>query len=101
MPPAVFMTQIYSLTGVPIDRQKIMVKGGMLKVTQFPLMLSLSETVPRSAEIGPQSSCSVRASCFRDPEFEALRLLELTDLCCGMIPLSLIHISEPTRPEPI
>jgi ubiquitin carboxyl-terminal hydrolase 14 len=30
-PPMVFKTQIFSLTGVPVERQKIMVKGGMLK----------------------------------------------------------------------
>jgi len=30
-PPMVFKTQIFSMTGVPVERQKIMVKGGMLK----------------------------------------------------------------------
>jgi len=30
-PPIVFKTQLYTLTGVPPERQKIMVKGGMLK----------------------------------------------------------------------
>ena len=30
-PPVVFKQQLFSLTGVPADRQKIMVKGGMLK----------------------------------------------------------------------
>ena len=30
-PPAIFKFQIYSLTGVPPERQKIMVKGGTLK----------------------------------------------------------------------
>ncbi|KAK3283824.1 deubiquitinating enzyme [Cymbomonas tetramitiformis] len=30
-PPEVFKMQIFSLTGVPVERQKIMVKGGMLK----------------------------------------------------------------------
>ena len=30
-PPTVFKFQMYSLTGVPPERQKIMVKGGMLK----------------------------------------------------------------------
>ena len=29
--PLVFKMQLYSLTGVPPERQKIMVKGGMLK----------------------------------------------------------------------
>ncbi len=31
LPGLVFKNQIYSLTGVPPERQKIMVKGGMLK----------------------------------------------------------------------
>jgi ubiquitin carboxyl-terminal hydrolase 14 len=31
-PPIVFKTQLYTLTGVPPERQKIMVKGGILKV---------------------------------------------------------------------
>jgi len=31
LPGIVFKNQLYSLTGVPPDRQKIMVKGGMLK----------------------------------------------------------------------
>ena len=31
MPGLVFKNQLYSLTGVPPDRQKIMVKGGMLQ----------------------------------------------------------------------
>ena len=30
--PELFKTQIYSQTGVPPERQKIMTKGGMLKV---------------------------------------------------------------------
>lgn len=31
-PPYVFKCQLYDLTGVPPERQKIMVKGGLLKV---------------------------------------------------------------------
>lgn len=31
-PPLVFKAQLYALSGVPPERQKIMVKGGMLKV---------------------------------------------------------------------
>lgn len=31
-PPIVFKSQLYTLTGVPPERQKIMVKGGLLKV---------------------------------------------------------------------
>lgn len=30
-PPQVFKLQVYSLTGVPPERQKIMIKGGFLK----------------------------------------------------------------------
>lgn len=32
LPPSVFKAQLYDLTGVPPERQKIMVKGGLLKV---------------------------------------------------------------------
>jgi hypothetical protein len=32
-PPVVFKTQLFSLTGVPPERQKIMVKGGLLQVS--------------------------------------------------------------------
>lgn len=31
-PPYIFKCQLYDLTGVPPERQKIMVKGGLLKV---------------------------------------------------------------------
>lgn len=31
-PPYLFKCQLYDLTGVPPERQKIMVKGGLLKV---------------------------------------------------------------------
>jgi len=31
LPPYVFKAQLYDLTGVPPERQKIMVKGGLLK----------------------------------------------------------------------
>ena len=34
-PPYVFKCQLYDLTGVPPERQKIMVKGGLLKVGRF------------------------------------------------------------------
>lgn len=34
-PPIVFKSQLYTLTGVPPERQKIMVKGGILKVYYF------------------------------------------------------------------
>lgn len=31
-PPLLFKTQLFTLSGVPPERQKIMVKGGLLKV---------------------------------------------------------------------
>jgi ubiquitin carboxyl-terminal hydrolase 14 len=31
-PPAVFKDAIYQVTGVPPERMKVMIKGGMLKV---------------------------------------------------------------------
>lgn len=34
-PPYVFKCQLYDLTGVPPERQKIMVKGGLLKVNRW------------------------------------------------------------------
>jgi hypothetical protein len=43
-PPIVFKTQLYTLTGVPPERQKIMVKGGILKVEYFGDMLLRSWT---------------------------------------------------------
>jgi hypothetical protein len=32
LPPNVFKEAIYQVTGVPVDRMKVMVKGGVLKV---------------------------------------------------------------------
>lgn len=32
LPPAAFKEAVYQLTGVPVDRMKVMVKGGVLKV---------------------------------------------------------------------
>ena len=43
-PPIVFKTQLYTLTGVPPERQKITVKGGILKVYYFGVMLLGSYT---------------------------------------------------------
>ena len=34
-PALVFKTQLFALTNVDVDRQKIMIKGGMLKVTFY------------------------------------------------------------------
>lgn len=62
-PPVVFKQQLFSLTGVPADRQKIMVKGGMLKDDadwntvavkegQRLMMMGTADKVPEA----PQSS---------------------------------------------
>lgn len=40
-PPYVFKCQLYDLTGVPPERQKIMVKGGLLKVFNSSAALGL------------------------------------------------------------
>ena len=32
LPPGAFKEAIYQVTGVPVDRMKVMVKGGVLKV---------------------------------------------------------------------
>jgi len=37
LPPYVFKGQLFELTGVPPERQKIMVKGGILKVSDISL----------------------------------------------------------------
>ena len=62
-PPLIFKQQLFSLTGVPADRQKIMVKGGMLKDDadwskvavkdgQKLMMMGTADKVPEA----PQSS---------------------------------------------
>lgn len=62
-PPVVFKQQLFSLTGVPAERQKIMVKGGMLKDDadwnkvaikdgQKLMMMGTADKVPEA----PQSS---------------------------------------------
>lgn len=43
LPPAAFKDAVYQLTGVPPDRMKVMIKGGMLKVS-----LSISRLLPQS-----------------------------------------------------
>lgn len=45
LPPAAFKDAVYHLTGVPPDRMKIMIKGGVLKVPPPPLSpLSLTRS---------------------------------------------------------
>lgn len=41
-PPFVFKAQLYDLSGVPPERQKIMVKGGLLKVIGFTAFWTMS-----------------------------------------------------------
>jgi ubiquitin carboxyl-terminal hydrolase 14 len=38
-PPSVFKHAIYQVTGVPPDRMKVMIKGGVLKVSPPSLLL--------------------------------------------------------------
>ncbi len=33
LPPGAFMEAVYGSTGIPVDRMKVMVKGGVLKVS--------------------------------------------------------------------
>lgn len=42
-PPYVFKAQLYDLTGVPPERQKIMVKGGLLKVNDCKFCALVSD----------------------------------------------------------
>ena len=35
-PPEVFKMQLFSLTGVPPDRQKVMISGAMIAVSLIP-----------------------------------------------------------------
>jgi ubiquitin carboxyl-terminal hydrolase 14 len=37
LPPSAFKDAIYRVTGVPPDRMKVMVKGGVLKVRRQPM----------------------------------------------------------------
>ena len=39
LPPNVFKDAVYNATGVPVDRMKVMVKGGVLKVRSSSLLL--------------------------------------------------------------
>lgn len=57
--PELFKTQIYSQTGVPPERQKIMVKGGILKVSSSKMSslffsLSLTKAVSTIGYYGSQ-----------------------------------------------
>ncbi len=63
-PPYVFKCQLYDLTGVPPERQKIMVKGGLLKDDgdweslgikegQRLMLMGTAEEIPKAPEKGP------------------------------------------------
>jgi ubiquitin carboxyl-terminal hydrolase 14 len=39
LPPAAFKDAVYHLTGVPPDRMKVMIKGGILKVPLYLLLV--------------------------------------------------------------
>lgn len=41
-PPIVFKQSISDLTSVPVDRMKVMIKGGVLKVCTRVLLISIS-----------------------------------------------------------
>jgi ubiquitin carboxyl-terminal hydrolase 14 len=36
-PPSVFKDAVYQVTGIPPDRMKVMIKGGVLKVCLSPI----------------------------------------------------------------
>ena len=42
-PPEVFKMQLFSLTGVPPDRQKVMISGAMIAVSSSPYLLGHCE----------------------------------------------------------
>lgn len=39
LPPLVFKENVYQVTGVPVDRMKVMIKGGTLKVRLGPSII--------------------------------------------------------------
>ena len=43
-PPEVFKMQLFSLTGVPPDRQKVMISGAMIAVSSTPCPLGYYST---------------------------------------------------------
>jgi ubiquitin carboxyl-terminal hydrolase 14 len=44
-PPSVFKEAIYQVTGVPVDRMKVMIKGALLKVSIVNLRGTTSVTL--------------------------------------------------------
>lgn len=51
LPPAAFKDAVYHLTGVPPDRMKVMIKGGMLKVPLYLLSVCNAPDVTRRRTI--------------------------------------------------
>ncbi|MBA0663732.1 hypothetical protein Goklo_003825, partial [Gossypium klotzschianum] len=51
-PPYVFKCQLYDLTEVPPERQKIMVKGGLLKGQKL-MMMGTADEIVKAPEKGP------------------------------------------------
>lgn len=68
-PPMVFKAQLFALTGVQPDRQKVMVKGGTLKVT--------AGIIERVSVCSPQCNCRC-VTCFifiyQDDEWGNIKL---------------------------
>lgn len=59
-PATVFKDAVYQVTGVPPDRMKVMIKGGVLKVLQslrivWEIQTNLSVCVCRMTQIGKKS----------------------------------------------
>lgn len=44
LPPAAFKDAVYLITGVPPDRMKVMIKGGMLKVSLISFLSAMRLT---------------------------------------------------------
>ena len=65
LPPAVFKEAIYQKTGVPPDRMKVMIKGGMLKVRFVAIASSKRYSqLCRTTRIGERSAPK-RYACMR------------------------------------
>lgn len=55
LPPAAFKDAVYLITGVPPDRMKVMIKGGMLKVSLISFLSAMRLTRPRTILTGKKS----------------------------------------------
>ncbi|GFZ11753.1 ubiquitin carboxyl-terminal hydrolase [Actinidia rufa] len=77
-PPYVFKCQLYDLTGVPSERQKIMVKGGLLKDDADWLTLGVKEVVNTTVLYG--SKVNDDGNSRRDCEGSRKGLVFMEDL---------------------